>query len=122
MPENDKRSAANVVKIKFLIMVAMADGHWDEREVELLELLAGKFGIDAAELQRARSKPELDAKELAAGLPSDNAGRIDLLRDLIGMAYADHKLHQNELRLLVRLGQVLGFEEAMVRDIVDDEE
>ena len=119
--QNNDQSQGNIVRIKFLIMVAMADGHWDDREVEMLELLAGKFGIDPDELRQARSTPRLDVNELTEGLPTDNRGRIELLRDLIGMAYADHKLHQKEMGLLVRLGQVLGFDEEIIREIVNEE-
>ncbi len=54
-------------------------------------------------------------------MPQDNAGRINLLGNLIKMAYADRKLHPNELKLLVRIGRVLGFDQEVVRGIVQEE-
>lgn len=121
MQEDGGVHSENVVKIKMLIMVAMADGHWDDREVTLLENLAERFGIGTEELSEVRKTPDLDVQELSTGLPADNRGRIDMLANLIKMAYADRKLHENELRLLIRLGRVLGFDEDAVRGIVEEE-
>lgn len=121
MQEDGGVHSENVVKIKMLIMVAMADGHWDDREVTLLENLAERFGIGTEELSEVRKTPGLDVQELSTGLPADNRGRIDMLANLIKMAYADRKLHENELRLLIRLGRVLGFDEDAVRGIVEEE-
>lgn len=114
-------SSENVVKIKLLIMMAVADGRWDEREVALLENLADRFGLDRAELAKVRGNPDLGVREMASGLPQDNAGRINLMGALIKMAYADRKLHPNERKLLVRLGQVLGFDEEAVGGIIEEE-
>ena len=121
MQEPGDADTKNLVKIKLLVMVAIADHHWDEREVAMLEALADKTGLDRAELSRVRDKPDFDVKELAAGLPADNAERIQLLADLIMMAYADRKLHENELQLLVKLGRLLGFDEDAVRAIIAEE-
>jgi len=121
MQGDDGTHSRNVVRIKMLIMVAMADGHWDDREVALLEQLAEKFAIGTEELAEVRKRPDLDVHELSAGLPADNRGRIDMLANLIKMAYADRELHDHELRLLIRLGRVLGFDEDAVRGIVEEE-
>lgn len=41
--------------------------------------------------------------------------------NVVKMAYADRELHESELRLLIRLGPVLGFDEDAVRGIVEEE-
>ncbi len=121
MNGKDESASRGAVKIKLLIMVAMADGRWDEREVAMLESLADTLGIDRAELSRIRDEPNLDVAELSAGLPGNNTERIGMLADLIKMAYADRKLHESEMKLLIKLGTVLGFDEDTVTAIVEDE-
>jgi len=110
----------NVVKIKLLIMVAAADKFMDERESVLIDSLAVKFGIDGEELNAIRRRPRLELQELTDGLPDNNTERIDLMGDLVRMAFADKRLDDREFDVLVRLGSVLGFDEEIVRDIVDD--
>ena len=46
MRDNGEATPKNLVTIKLLVMIAMADGVWDDREVALLETLADKFGED----------------------------------------------------------------------------
>lgn len=121
MSDQDDKVARSAVTLKLLIRVALADGRWDEREVALLEELADALGINPADLKRFRKSPELEVAELSAGLPVDNAGRISLFADLVKMAYADRVVHESEMQLLIRLGNVLGFDEESVRGIVEEE-
>ncbi len=118
---SDGDISKSAVKIKLLIMVAIADGVWDDREVALLEYLSLKIGVNKAEFDKIRQQPKLEVRELAFGLPSGNAERIDLVADLIKMAFADRKLHDNELEVLIRLGRVLGFQEDEMRTIVEEQ-
>ncbi len=121
MQDKNDETSRSAVKIKLLIRVALVDGRWDDREVTLLEKLADALGISRDELAEFRKSPELEVAELSAGLPVDNAGRIELFGELVKMAYADRTVHKSEMQLLIKLGNVLGFDEESVRGIVEEE-
>ncbi|MHC5112466.1 MAG: TerB family tellurite resistance protein [Planctomycetota bacterium] len=112
--------SSNVLKIKLLARVALADGKWDPREITFLEFLAAKFGVSRDQLEELKSNPDMTVDELAAGLPTDNAERIDFLADLIRVAHADREVHDRELDLLVRVGRALGFQADEVIAIVEE--
>ena len=114
-------ASALEVRIKLLVMVAMADGRWDSREASLIERLAERSGMSSEALRAIRDDPSFTMNELSAALPNDNAGRIAFFADLVHMARADRNVHDKVLALLVRVGKALGFQPDEVAAIVTDE-
>ncbi|MGB0716884.1 MAG: TerB family tellurite resistance protein, partial [Phycisphaerae bacterium] len=116
----DNQHTTDEVRIKLLVMVAIADGHWDRREVALVERMAARSGMSVAEVEALRDDPTFTMKELSQAIPQDNAGRIAFFADLVRVACADRDVHERELALLVRVGTALGFQADEVETIVED--
>lgn len=102
------------LKAKLLLAMAMADGVFDPKELELLADRAIFWGISADEFERILDNPEITDEESEA-MPVDMEERAALLSELILMAFADGELDESELEVLIKLGGFLGVSEAAVR-------
>jgi uncharacterized tellurite resistance protein B-like protein len=100
---------------KLLLAMAMADGVFDPKELELLADRAIFWGISAEEFEDILDNPEITDAESAA-LPETLEDRAALLSELILMAFADGDLDQTELDVLIKLGGFLGVSEQAVRN------
>lgn len=84
-------------QLRNLVVVALADGQFDEQEVNVIGRRCGQLGLGASELQSAIASG-LD-EHAALSLPSDPAERIELMRDLMQVISADGLIHEGEKRL-----------------------
>ncbi len=109
-------SSQTTLKAKLLLAMAMADGRFDPRELELLADRAMSWGISAEEFERIVNEPEISDEE-TLGLPEEEDERAVLFSELILMAFADGELDESELTVLIKLGDFLGFNENTVRTI-----
>ena len=113
-------SAQTTLKAKLLLAMAMADGRFDPRELELLADRAMSWGISAEEFERIVNEPEISDEETLE-LPEGEDERAVLFSELILMAFADGELDDSELAVLIKLGEFMGFGEHTVRDICQRE-
>ena len=108
------------LKAKLLLAMALADGHFDTKELELLADRAMWWGISADDFETIINNPEISDEE-SESLPQDPTERAELFSELILMAFADGKLDPEELNVLIKLGTVLDVDEQTVRSICEQE-
>ncbi|MCZ6835674.1 MAG: hypothetical protein O7G85_07865 [Planctomycetota bacterium] len=104
----------HTLKAKLLLAMAMADGVFDPKELELLADRAVFWGISADDFEHILDNPEITDEESNA-LPEALDERAALLSELILMAFADGELSLEELDVLIKLGGLLGVSEDTVR-------
>lgn len=104
------------LKIKLLLATALADGHFDTTELELLTDRAMWWGITPDEFEEIIDNPEITDSE-AESLPQGAEEKAELMSELILMAFADGRLEPAEIEILIRLGSLLDVDEEKVRDI-----
>ena len=108
------------LKAKLLLAMALADGHFDTKELELLADRAMWWGISAEEFDVIINAPEISDEESEA-LPQSKEEKAELFSELILMAFADGRLDPAELEVLIKLGVYLDVSEDMVRSICQQE-
>ena len=104
------------LKIKLLLATALADGHFDTTELELLTNRAMWWGITPDEFEEIIDNPEITDEESEA-LPQEAVEKAELMSELILMAFADGRLEPPEIEILIRLGSLLDVDEEKVREI-----
>ena len=108
------------LKIKLLLATALADGHFDTTELELLTDRAMWWGITPEEFEEIIDNPEITDEESEA-LPQEATEKAELMSELILMAFADGRLEPPEIEILYKLGSLLDVNEAKVREICEIE-
>ncbi|QDT11810.1 Tellurite resistance protein TerB [Planctomycetes bacterium K23_9] len=83
--------------LRNLVVMAMADGSIGEREVNMVADRCDELGLSATDLQEAIEYGLSD--DAALELPSEKAGREELMQELIRMMAADGRLDEGEKRL-----------------------
>ncbi len=104
------------LKAKLLLATALADGHFDTTELELLTDRAMWWGITPDEFEEIIDNPEITDEE-AGALPQGAVEKAELMSELILMAFADGRLEPAEIEILIRLGPLLDVDEEKVREI-----
>ncbi len=96
----------HITLLATLIKLSYADGHLDEREWEIIQSVALKYGLNDPEglkfLRKNYQKYSLDT-------PFSLDERIDQLYQLTRLVFADQKADENELKILRRAIIGLGF-------------
>lgn len=94
-------------KLRNLVMMAKADGVFDEKEKDLLSVIAMKYGLSINEIQRVLIKPDsIDFVPIET-----NREKVEHLYHLVLVMLWDGKVDDNELALCIDLANVvLGFE------------
>ncbi len=108
------------LKIKLLLATALADGHFDTTELELLTDRAMWWGISPEEFEEIIDNPEITDEESEA-LPQEATEKAELMSELILMAFADGRLEPPEIKILTRLGSLLDVDEEKVLEICEIE-
>lgn len=114
----------------FAVMGALckADGRVSEQEIRATESLFQRFGLDAAERERAREafrrgkSPGFDLEAEVAAVRSMIRGNPALaqtfLQALLLAVVADGRVHAGERQMLVRIARALGVPEAVVAQLL----
>ena len=89
------------LKIKLLLATALADGHFDTTELELLTDRAMWWGISPEEFEEIIDNPEITDEESEA-LPQEATEKAELMSELILMAFADGRLEPPEIEILFK--------------------
>ncbi len=96
----------HITLLATLIKLSYADGRLDEREWEIIQSVALKYGLNDPEgltfLRKNYQKYSLDT-------PYSLDERIDQLYQLTRLVFADQKADENELKILRRAIISLGF-------------
>jgi uncharacterized tellurite resistance protein B-like protein len=105
------------VRMRNLMVMALADGSLGEREVNYLTDRCVELGLGEAELRDAVRFALEDGASIR--LPTDPAGAESLLADLLQMMAADGRLSESEKRLFAVCAAKLGFGLTEVDALID---
>jgi uncharacterized tellurite resistance protein B-like protein len=102
--------------LKNLLSVALADGHLDEGEWELLKSLAELMGISENDVKAIRSNPE--AVHFVP--PRKYEEKVEQIQDLVALMTIDGDINPRELELCKKISLRLDVLPQMVDEILDD--
>jgi uncharacterized membrane protein YebE (DUF533 family) len=105
-------------QLRNVVVMAIADGSLGEREVNLLADRCTELGLDAYDLQKAVEFGLGD--DAALELPTDDADRLELLRDMIHMMAADGVLEEGEKRLFALAAAKMSISADRVERLLDE--
>lgn len=103
-------------QVKNLVSVAMADGHLDADEWELLKAIARVIGITEEEIRKIQQFPET-VKFIA---PRKYEEKVQHLQDLVAVMTIDGEINQRELDLCKKISIKLDLLPQLVDDIIAD--
>ncbi len=99
--------------IKKLLEMALVDNHFDQRESELLDKLAKKYGVSENELERIKK----NASKVEFELPEDDYEKFNQFYELVHMMVVDKKIYDEEINLCSILGKKFGYNN--IREVID---
>ena len=96
-----------------LVMIARADGKMSEEEMEFLNKMARKIGLNDAQvkevIEHASSYPTIP--------PTTIEDRHERFVNFMTMVEADHEVSPKEKQLVVRFGVALGYDEMEIDEL-----
>ena len=99
--------------IKKLLEMALVDNHFDQRESELLDKLAKKYGVSENELERIKK----NTSNVEFELPEDDYEKFNQFYELVHMMIIDKKIYDEEINLCSVLGKKFGYNN--IREVID---
>ena len=113
---NKNEEAKNRSHVKNLLEVAISDGELDDRELELIISIAGKFDITRQEVISLKDNPE----EIEFTPPSSYSAKVKLMEDLVSVLLADKKIEDDEINICKELAIKLKLNSVVVDDLIDN--
>lgn len=101
--------------MKNLLEMAMADGHYDPAEDDLLHTIASKNGISKNKLEQIRGTRD----QIEFVVPDDESEKFRQLFDLIHMMVVDEDVDQEEFRLSIVFAKKFGYDVNRAEEIVE---
>jgi hypothetical protein len=101
--------------MKNLIEMAMVDGHFDSSEKTLLNSIAKKNNISAAQLQSIHDDPAAIEFEV----PKNESQKFEQLFDLVSMMVADDFTDREEIKLCGVFARKFGYTDDKSDELVD---
>ena len=101
--------------MKNLIEMAMADGHYDNVEDELLNKLAAKNGVSKKKLEDIKGSKE----QIEFITPEDEGVKFQQLFDLVHMMVVDDDVDREEFRLSILFAKKFGYPPEKAEEIVE---
>src|SRR5688572_13160056 len=98
-----------------LIEIAAADGNLGSEEQRLLEYVAQRNNISAAQLKGIQS----DVTVVRFAIPGSDQERFFQLYDLVHMMSVDKNIHGEELRLCEIFAIKFGYRKEVVREMIE---
>jgi uncharacterized tellurite resistance protein B-like protein len=102
--------------IKNLISVAMADGHLDQEEWDLLVTMARVLQISEEEIRNIKENPE----SVRFIPPKKYEDKVQQIQDLVAIMTIDGEINKKELELCKKISLKLDILPQLVDDIIDD--
>ena len=104
-------------KMKFLLVMAAADGGLAEEELRFLFDRANDWGFSAD--QFTEIVDEVTVEEVELEMPESKEEKVSLLTDLVKIMGADGKLHEMEKQLFANAAGRMEMTEEEVNQIID---
>ena len=95
--------------------MALADGTFDEEELDLISDIASNYDISREKLIYIRDNPDT----VSFTPPSSRKARLLQLYDLVELMLADHEIHEKELALCRQFAVKLGLARTVVDELVE---
>ncbi len=102
--------------LKNLICVAMADGHLDEGEWEMVKSIARLMEITETEIETIRKNP--DAVSFVP--PRRYEDKVEQIQDLVSLMTIDGEINARELELCKKISLRLDILPQMVDQVLED--
>ncbi len=109
----------NMAILKSLVSVAWADGHFAEKEREMVDALITAF--DASEEQAKEVRDYAAEKKTLSDMPVDDLSLDDrrvLLQHAVLLTWVDGEQHDDEKKVIDELCAQLGLPESETSDLV----
>ena len=97
-----------------LAVLAKADGHIDDREMNFIIAVGKKNGMSADKVKALVS----GSKGMSSDLPTNDSERFDQIFDLVDMMLADGIVDDTEMDFCIMMAEKLGFRKAIVGVLV----
>lgn len=110
--ENNKQLG----QIKNLIMLALADGTADEKELALIAAVASREHLTEEQLNNLIENPDTVHVEL----PEDEDSKKRYLTDMVALMMADGVMDDNEIAMCKLYAITLGFDSSIVESLILD--
>ncbi len=102
--------------LKNLICVAMADGHLDEGEWEMVKSIARLMEITEADIEAIRKNPE----SVSFVPPKRYEDKVEQIQDLVSLMTIDGEINARELELCKKISLRLDVLPQIVDQVLED--
>lgn len=109
----------NMAILKSLVSVAWADGHFAEKEREMVDALLAAF--EATEEQAKEIREYAAQKKTLDDIPLEDLSADDcrvLLHHAVLLTFVDGEQHEDEKKLIHELATKIGFPEAEANEMI----
>jgi tellurite resistance protein len=110
----------NMAILKSLVSVAWADGHFADKEREMVEALIAAF--EATDEQAKEIRDYAAEKKSLDDIPLEDLTADDcrvLLQHAVLLTWVDGEQHEDEKKLIDDLCKKIGFPDAQAKDLVE---
>ena len=97
-----------------LAVLAKADGHIDDREMNFIIAVGKKNGLSSTKVKELVT----GARGMSNDIPTNDSERFDQIFDLVDMMLADGIVDDNEMDFCIMMAEKLGFRKAIVGVLV----
>jgi uncharacterized tellurite resistance protein B-like protein len=101
--------------VKNLICIAMADGHLDGEEWDLVVSIAKVLGVTSKEIEDIKANPEA----VSFVPPKKYEDKVEQIHDLVAIMTIDGEVNSKELDLCKKISLRLDILPQMVDDIIE---
>lgn len=101
--------------MKNLLEMALADGHYDNSEDQLLKSIASKHGVSSKKLIDIQQSPE----KIEFIVPDNAKEKFNQFFDLVHMMVIDEDVDREELRLCVVFAKKFGYDPDRSEELVE---
>lgn len=104
--------------MKNLLEMAMADSHFDETELHLLQSLAKKYNVSEKELDKIKQ----EASNIEFEVPEQKEEKFEQFYELVHMMTVDHDIDRAEMSLCKIFAKKFNYEngDEMINIIVEN--
>ena len=100
-----------IVFLKAFCKLIKADGVIDEKELEFLKAVAGRYGLDKQEvLDVIHNISSVDCVKEASKI-TNRKHALQLIKELCLLANVDEDIHDKELDIIIDMAEAMGIEE-----------
>ena len=109
---SEKRN--NLAHFAAIASLAAVDGEINPREQKVIDKFAVKLDITGEEIKEVLKK----AKKYPIEAPFESEQRLERLYDLFRIIFADHKIDEDEVRLIKKYALALGYSPARAEKVI----